>query len=102
MKWTIVALVILLLGLQVRLWIGDGSLSEVVQLKTELLNQQQKLEELKQRNDELSRRVVELQNSDVAIEEIARKDLGMIKKGETFYQIVEPNKKSKTRLQGDD
>ncbi len=92
MKLAIAFLLLLLIGLQYRLWVGDGSLSEVVQLKTELLNQQQLVDSLTQRNRVLETRVVELQNGSAAIEELARKDLGMIKKGEVFFQIVEPSK----------
>lgn len=91
MKWLIAVLALLFIGLQYRLWMGDGSLSEVVQLKAELQKQQLLVNKLKQRNEVLETRVVELQNGNAAIEEIARKDLGMIKKGETFYQIVTPN-----------
>jgi len=89
MKLAIGVLLILLLGLQYRLWVGDGSLSEVVQLKAELQTQQQRVNKLTHRNRVLEARVVELQHGSAAIEELARKDLGMIKKGETFFQIIE-------------
>lgn len=89
MKLAIVVLLVLLIGLQYRLWVGDGSLSEVVQLKTELQKQQALVDRLTKRNYVLEARVVELQNGSAAIEELARKDLGMIKKGETFFQIIE-------------
>jgi len=93
MKLAIAILLVLLMGLQYRLWVGDGSLSEVVQLKADLSAQQQLVERLSLRNRALETRVIELQNGTSAIEELARKDLGMIKKGEVFFQIVEPNAK---------
>ncbi|MGH8400795.1 MAG: septum formation initiator family protein, partial [Gammaproteobacteria bacterium] len=38
----------------------------------------------------LAAEVKDLKQGQAAIEEQARADLGMIKKGETFYQIVRP------------
>ena len=90
MRLLIIALIIVFIGLQYRLWFGDGSLSEVVQLSKELERQKQKLRELEERNRKLEAQVLDLQNGLDAYEEKARSDLGMIKKGETFFQIVEP------------
>lgn len=94
MRLLIVALIIVFLGLQYRLWFGDGSLSEVVQLSKELEIQKQKLFDLEERNRKLEAQVLDLQNGLDAYEEKARNDLGMIKKGETFFQIVSPNDSS--------
>jgi len=90
MRLLVVLLIIVFLGLQYRLWFGDGSLSEVVQLSKELEIQKQKLFELEERNRKLEAQVLDLQNGLDAYEEKARNDLGMIKKGETFFQIVSP------------
>ena len=96
MRLLMVLLVLAFLLLQYRLWFGDGSLSEVVQLSAELKEQKNKLKELEERNRKLEAQVLDLQNGFDAYEEKARHDLGMIKKGETFYQIVVPqtNKKN--------
>jgi len=88
----IIALILVFIGLQYRLWFGDGSLSEVVQLSRELEIQKQKLQQLEERNRVLEAQVLDLQNGLDAFEEKARNDLGMIKKGETFFQIVTPAK----------
>ncbi len=90
MRLLIMALIIAFLGLQYRLWFGDGSLSEVVQLSAELEMQKQKLRDLEERNRKLEAQVLDLQSGLDAYEEKARNDLGMIKKGETFFQIVSP------------
>ena len=90
MRLLIMALIITFLGLQYRLWFGDGSLSEVVQLSKELELQKLKLLEQEERNRKLEAQVLDLQNGLDAYEEKARNDLGMIKKGETFFQIVTP------------
>ena len=90
MRLLIGLLVLILLVLQYRLWFGDGSLSEVIQLSRELENQKNKLHELEERNRKLEAQVLDLQNGFDAFEEKARSDLGMIKKDETFFQIVTP------------
>ncbi len=95
MKILVALLVILLIGLQYRLWFGDGSLSEVVQLSRELEIQKEKLRLLEERNRILEAQVLDLQNGLDAFEEKARNDLGMIKQGETFIQLI-PDQESAT------
>ena len=90
MRLLIVALIIVFMALQFRLWFGDGSLSEVVKLSRELELQKQKLKQLEEKNRKLEAQVLDLQNGFDAYEEKARNDLGMIKKDETFFQIVTP------------
>lgn len=90
MRLLIVGLVVVFSMLQYRLWFGDGSLSEVVQLTRELALQKDRLQALEDRNRKLEAQVLDLQNGLDAYEEKARNDLGMIKKGETFFQIVSP------------
>ena len=89
MKKLLVLLVLLLVYLQYRLWIGDGSLQEVWRLHKDVEKQQQQNAELRVRNEALAAEVLDLQQGQDAIEERAREDLGMIRKGETFYQVVE-------------
>lgn len=88
MKILTIVLIGLLIGLQYKLWVGDGSFSEVVQLSQELDKQKQKLRLLEQRNRVLEAQVLDLQNGLEAFEEKARNDLGMIKQGETFIQLI--------------
>jgi len=90
MKTLIFFLILVLIGLQYKLWFGDGSLSEVVQLSRELEIQKQKLQVLEERNRILEAQVLDLQNGLDAFEEKARNDLGMIKQGETFIQLIPP------------
>lgn len=88
LKLVIGLLVVLFLGLQYRLWVGEGSLAEVAGLKHQLADQQAELEKLKARNELLRDEIAELKRGLDAIEARARGDLGMIKEGETFYQVV--------------
>ena len=88
MKALVAVLILMLIGLQYKLWFGDGSLSEVVQLSRELEVQKEKLRQLEERNKILEAQVLDLQNGLDAFEEKARNDLGMIKQGETFIQLI--------------
>jgi cell division protein FtsB len=89
MKKVVIVLLLLLGYLQYRLWFGDGSLQEVWQLHREVEAQRAENLRLRERNDALDAEVLDLQQGLDAIEERAREDLGMIKEGETFYQVVE-------------
>lgn len=88
MKILLCLLIALFIGLQYKLWVGDGSLSEVVQLSKALERQKAKLNQLEQRNSVLEAQVLDLQNGLDAFEEKARNDLGMIKQEETFIQLI--------------
>ena len=88
MKILTAVLLLVLIGLQYKLWFGDGSLSEVVQLSRELELQKTKLQTIEDRNRILEAQVLDLQNGLDAFEEKARNDLGMIKQGETFIQLI--------------
>lgn len=81
-------LIALLIFLQVRLWFQPGGIIDMVRLKKQLAVEQQVNEKLKKRNDALMVQVEDLQKNRDAMESRARQELGMIKKGETFYQVV--------------
>lgn len=83
-------LVILLLVLQYRLWIGPGSLQEIQELKRQVAALQQENEAWLARNRVLEAEVIDLKAGLAAIEERARHELGMIKEDEIFYHIIEP------------
>jgi cell division protein FtsB len=89
MKKLLILLVILLVYLQYSLWFGDGSLQDVWRLHKDVEQQRQENDALRERNEALEAEVLDLQQGLEAIEEHAREDLGMIKKGETFYQVIE-------------
>ncbi len=89
MRVLIGILFVLFLWLQYRLWVGEGSLAEVHNLRQEIGRQQTELEALKQRNKVLEAEVLDLKNGLEAIEERARTELGMVKEGEVFYQVIE-------------
>jgi len=90
MRWLPWLLVVLLLILQYRLWVGDGSLAEVWDLYQQVEMQREENRRLQERNQALDAEVKDLKQGLDAIEERAREELGMIKKDETFYRIIEP------------
>ncbi len=90
MKWLSGLLLILLIALQYRLWVGHGSLAEVSRLRDEIVKQQVLNDRLETRNKLLESEVLELQQGVDSLEERARSELGMIKKGETYYQLIAP------------
>ena len=89
MKWIAAILFILLLALQYRLWVGQGSLAEVSRLSTSIEQKRASNSVLRERNNALDAEVQDLKQGVDAIEERARSELGMIKKDETFFQIVD-------------
>ena len=89
MRWLLILLVVLLVGLQIRLWVGEGSLAHRAELDRQLELQTEKNRQLKQRNYLIAQEVESLKNNLDSIEEKARKDLGMIKQGEIFYLVID-------------
>ncbi|MBB6341390.1 cell division protein FtsB [Pseudomonas fluvialis] len=87
--WLFVLLVLILAGLQYRLWVGDGSLAQVQALQQQIAEQQAENEQLLERNRILEAEVLELKQGTETVEERARHELGMVKEGETLYQLAE-------------
>ena len=89
MRWLIWLLVVLLVLVQYKLWVGDGSFAEVWDLYQQVETQREANQQLRERNQALEAEVQDLKQGVGAIEERAREELGMVKEGETFYQIIE-------------
>lgn len=89
MKWLLGILVILLAYLQYRLWIGDGSLAHAHRLEGEIHLQQAENDRMRERNRILDVEVEELKSGLDTIEERARNDIGLIKKDETFFLLLD-------------
>lgn len=89
MKWLLIILVLVLAGLQYRLWVGEGSIAHVTRLKQQIATQTQENKRLQMQNDRLEAEVRALKDGYAAIEAKAREELGLVKKGETFFLFVE-------------
>lgn len=92
-------LIVLLAWLQYRLWFGNGGQREVAALEQKVEQQRRDNAGLKQRNDALAAEVEDLKSGEAAVEERARSELGMIKPGETFYRVVEPEQPAEPQPQ---
>lgn len=88
---TLTALAITLV-LQGALWFGDGSLMHIHQLNKQIAVQQGELGKLKARNEILEAQVRSLKGDLDSVEGLARSDLGMIRQGETFFLVTDPDR----------
>ena len=89
MRWLLFTLLLLLGVLQYRLWFAEGSLAEQHRLQIQIEEKNRINSELQARNAILEREVMELQSGNKGVEQRAREQLGLVREGETFYQIVE-------------
>lgn len=81
-------LIVLFIVLQYQLWLATGGIMSVYHLNKNINQQILKNKAFANRNAMLAADIDDLKNGNKAIEEHARNDLGMIKKGEVFYQVV--------------
>lgn len=88
-KALMMGLTTLFIYLQINLWVGEGSLANVWSLKKEEARLVKENEQLLERNAAMAAEVINLKSGLDAIEERARMELGMIKKNETFYLIID-------------
>ncbi|MGN6328035.1 MAG: cell division protein FtsB [Rhodanobacter sp.] len=89
LRWVALILIVMLVGLQLKLWSGSGGVREVDTLRTSLKKQTDENARLLQRNQALAADVRDLKQGEQAVEARARNELGLIKPGETFYQVDE-------------
>ena len=87
-------LLLLLLILQYELWFQPTGVAKLFGLYDDLKQQATVNATLKARNDALAQKVNALKQGNDVIESRARNELGMIKKGEVLYQIVDKKQKS--------
>lgn len=95
MRILVAILLILFVLLQYDLWVGYGSLATVWHLKQEVQKQKEENRKLRERNRALAAEVEDLKQGLKALEERARNELGMIKDGETFIQVIEDDDSKK-------
>lgn len=89
MRWLLAILLLLLVVLQYRLWIAEGSIAEQQRLKRQVEEFTRQNEKLQERNAVLEREVLELQSGKAGVEQRAREQLNLVREGETFYQMEE-------------
>ena len=89
MKVLAAVLAVLAIGLQYPLWFGKGSWMRVRDLDRQLTAQRAANATDTARHDALDAAVRDLKEGSEAVEERARLELGMVKKDEVFYQVVQ-------------
>ena len=92
MKYLSYTLIGLILAIQYPLWMGKGSWMRVWEFSTKVDQQKEKNLQLAARNAGLDAEVRDLKQGIDAVEERARVELGMIKQGEVFYQVIDKSK----------
>ncbi len=90
LKAATLALVVVVLSLQYALWFGKANIIDFIGLQGTVTQLESENIALKLRNDRLHADVHEIKSRLEAIEALARAQLGLIKPGETYYQIVVP------------
>ncbi|MBN1684051.1 MAG: septum formation initiator family protein [Gammaproteobacteria bacterium] len=93
-KIIIVLLVILFVILQYQLW---GGSIKLFYLKRAIAKETSQNDQFYKRNELLRQRVQALQQHKISVEDLAREQLGMVKKGEVYYQVVEKNQTHKEK-----
>ena len=86
----LILLTVLLVSLQYALWGGRQNAIDLLLIRDQLDSLTHENEELEQRNNRLHVDIIDIKNQSGAIESQARYELGLIKDGETYYQIVRP------------
>ena len=89
MKLLTLALIALIALLQYPLWLGKGSWLRVWDADRQLRAQRETNQKLQSRNAALDAEVRDLKQGLDAIEERARSELGMVKRDEMFFQILD-------------
>ncbi len=89
-RGAVVVLALMLATLQWRLWVADGGIAHTHRLQVQVKDADQVNQQMRERNASLDAEVLDLKSGQAAIEARARTSLGMIKPGETFFLVVEP------------
>ena len=89
MKLLTLVLAALILLVQYPLWLGKGSWLRVWEVDQQIRAQREINHRLQARNSALDAEVRDLKVGLEAIEERARSELGMIKRDEIFFQVLE-------------
>lgn len=88
----LIILLLALVALQVKLWVGEGGMRDVKVIEQGVAVQREENAELRARNEALAAEVEELKHGDEAVEERARSEMGLIRDGETFYRVIDDPK----------
>lgn len=83
-RWWVAGLFVFLTGVAA---VGERSISRFWSLRGEVERLQREIQRLEAENDELSRTVDRLRDDPSVIEQIAREELGMVRRGEKVLRF---------------
>ncbi len=101
MKALLIVFALVLILLLAGLWVGPGSFPDLWKIENRKVLQEQSNAEKTEQIRKIKAELDDVASSKDALEERARSELGMTKKGETFFEVVlqpEPKKESKKIL----
>lgn len=87
----VLILALMLVCLQWRLWFGDGGVAVNHRLQQAVADAESENAESAKQNAAIQADVDDLRRGGESIEARARSELGMIRRGETFYLVVRRN-----------
>lgn len=88
-----VVLVILIIYVAYDIYYGRNGVIQYNQTVALVQKAQEKIKSLELRNSSLSDEIKDLKQGNVAVEEVARSELGLIKQNEEFFRIVDKRAK---------
>ena len=88
----ILVFVAILLLLQVRFWHSEQGLPALIQAHRQIASFESMNAKLEQRNQAMQKEIKDLKQGIEAVEARARSELGMVKKDEIFYRILDDKK----------
>ena len=91
LKIVIIVLALLFTALQYHLWFGEGSWPRAQAVREKFELQMSENEKLQQENAVMEAEVLDLKTGLDAIEERARVDLGLVRQGDEYFQIIQPD-----------
>lgn len=89
-RFVVISLCVVFVGLQYRLWIADGGYAEISRLQAQISDIRTHNETDESRNENLEAEIADLKEGSAAMEGRARSELGMVRKGESYYLVVAP------------
>ena len=92
LKIFVIVLALLITALQYHLWFGEGSWPRAQAVREKFELQMSENEKLQQSNATMEAEVLDLKTGLDAIEERARVDLGLVRQGDVYFQIIQPEK----------
>lgn len=87
LKWLAVVLLILTALLQYRLWLGEGGVRDLGEVRERVAALEAANKPLRDRNARLAAEVMDLKTGLDAIEERGRSDIGMVRSDEQFFWV---------------